>query len=175
MKNTYLLLLALSPLSFSALAANNNVITFQGEVTDQTCEVTVNGENASPIVLLPTVTTTDLTTSGKVAGKRSFEIGLNGCTANEKGVTVSTVFVGNQVTSDGNLGNTGTASNVDIQILDKDDTAINLTSGYTGSGDLSLAANETSATSTYYAQYYATGQATAGSVISTLQYAVTYQ
>lgn len=177
MKKTILSLGLLGVLPFTALAASDNVITFQGEVADQTCEVTVNGEKASPVVLLPTVPASDLAASGDVAGKTSFEIGLSGCTPSTTGtVKISTVFVGNQVTSDGNLGNTGTAGNVDIQILESNGTtAVNFTGGYTGASDLTLATNETSATSTYYAQYYATAAATAGTVQSSLQYAVSYQ
>ncbi|MDI5448871.1 hypothetical protein MJL27_25580, partial [Salmonella enterica subsp. enterica serovar Anatum] len=43
----------------------------------------------------------------------SFDIGLSGCTGSkDKTTKISTVFVGNQVTSNGNLGNTGSAKNV---------------------------------------------------------------
>lgn len=175
MRNKFLSLVVLASISSTALAASDNVITFQGEVTDETCALTVNGENASPIVLLPTVTASDLDASGKVAGETSFEIGVSGCTGNAAGVTISTVFVGNQVTTEGNLGNTGTAGNVDIQVLAKDSTVINFANGFKGTGDLKLGANETSATATYKAQYYATGKATVGTVQATLQYAVSYQ
>ena len=41
----------------SVFAASDNTITFQGEVTDQTSAVTINGNAASPVVLLPTVST----------------------------------------------------------------------------------------------------------------------
>lgn len=51
-----------------AMAASNNTITFQGEVTAQTCSVTVNGLDANPMVLLPTVSSGDLNASGKTAG-----------------------------------------------------------------------------------------------------------
>ncbi|MDP0573572.1 type 1 fimbrial protein, partial [Klebsiella pneumoniae] len=33
-------------------------VTFQGEVTDQTCSVSINGQTSS-VVMLPTVATTD--------------------------------------------------------------------------------------------------------------------
>lgn len=52
MRNKFLSLVVLASISSTALAASDNVITFQGEVTDETCALTVNGENASPIVLL---------------------------------------------------------------------------------------------------------------------------
>jgi P pilus assembly protein, pilin FimA len=92
-----------------------------------------------------------------------------------KTTKISTVFVGNQVTSNGNLGNTGSAKNVEVQLLDTSDAVINLTNGFTGNGDLQLEAGASEASATYTAQYYSTGKATAGSVKATLQYSVSYQ
>jgi len=175
-KSPFALLLSGLLLSTSALAASDNTINFQGEVSDETCSVAVNGNAASPVVLMPTVSKADLATSGATAGQTSFTVGLTGCTANATTSTkVSTVFVGNNVSSSGNLTNTGTAQNVEVQLLDPQDAVINLTSGYTGSGDLTLKTGETEASATYNAQYYATGAATAGTVAASLQYAVTYQ
>lgn len=70
----------------------------------------INGNQAKPVVLLPTVSTKDLSEQGKTAGPITFDIGLSGCTGSQDKTTkISTVFVGNQVTSNGNLGNTGSA------------------------------------------------------------------
>lgn len=165
-------------LSASASASSDNTISFQGEVTDQTCSLTVNGNESAPIILLPTVAATALSASGDVAGATSFEMGVTGCTASTDSTTsISTVFVGNLVdsTNEGTLGNSGTAGNVNVQILDSSSTAIDLSSTYTADGDLTLASGDTSATSTYTAQYYATGVATAGTVAASLQYAISYQ
>lgn len=175
-KSPLALLLGGLLLSTSALAASENTINFQGEVSDETCLVAVNGNAASPVVLMPTVSKKDLATSGATAGQTSFTVGLTGCTGSSTDSTkVSTVFVGNNVSSSGNLLNTGTAKNVEVQLLDTKDAVINLTGGYTGSGDLTLGIDETEASATYNAQYYATGAATAGTVTASLQYAVTYQ
>lgn len=168
--------------SASAFAASDNTITFQGEVADQTCQVTINGNAGSPVVLLPTVNAADLANSGKTAGDTTFEIGVSGCTANETDdIKISTVFVGNLVTTAGNLGNTGTAKNVEIQIKN-DKGAIDFSQGtYTGAGDLTITAStdadnpNTSATHEYIASYYSTGTAGIGSVAGSLQYAVSYQ
>ncbi|TYN51001.1 type 1 fimbrial protein, partial [Salmonella enterica subsp. enterica serovar Typhimurium] len=46
----------------------DNTITFQGEVSDETCSVVINGNQAKPVVLLPTVSTKDLSEQGKTAG-----------------------------------------------------------------------------------------------------------
>ncbi|GAA5105051.1 fimbrial protein [Orbus sasakiae] len=178
MKKLYLtaIMFATATASFSSLAASNNTISFQGEVTDQTCELTVNGELESPIILLPTVSTADF--ASNVAGKTPFEVGVAGCKAD--GSSISTVFVGNNVSTAGNLGNTGTAANVDIQILKPDNsTVINFTDKYVGASDLTLADSATSATSTYYAQYYTSGTTAdtinKGTVTASLQYSVSYQ
>lgn len=96
--------------SSSAMAVSDNTITFQGEVSDETCSVVINGNQAKPVVLLPTVSTKDLSEQGKTAGPITFDIGLSGCTGSkDKTTKISTVFVGNQVTSNGNTGNTGSA------------------------------------------------------------------
>lgn len=161
--------------STAAMAASDNTITFQGEVTDETCSIAINGNGARPVILMPTVSSSELSQSGETAGPVTFDIGLTGCTGSATETKISTVFVGNQVTSNGNLGNTGTAENVEVQILDTANKEINLTSGFTGEGDLTLPADSTEASSTYTAQYFASGAATAGSVEASLQYAVSYQ
>ncbi|MFJ5160004.1 fimbrial protein [Pantoea sp. NPDC088449] len=162
--------------SSSAIAASENTINFQGEVSDETCSIAVNGNAASPVVLMPTVSKSELAKSGDTAGQTSFTVGLSGCTGSSTTSTkVSTVFVGNNVTANGNLANTGSATNVEVQLVDSKDAVINLTGGYTGDGDLTLAADETEASANYIAQYYATSAATAGTVESSMQYAVTYQ
>ncbi|EBX9237826.1 fimbrial protein [Salmonella enterica] len=161
--------------SSSAMAVSDNTITFQGEVTDETCSVVINGNQAKPVVLLPTVSTKELTDQGKTAGPITFDIGLSGCTPMDKTTKISTVFVGNQVTSNGNLGNTGSAKNVEVQLLDTSGNPINLTGGFTGNGDLQLEPNASEASATYTAQYYSTGKAEAGTVAATLQYAVSYK
>lgn len=165
-----------SLLSVYAYSSSDNTINFQGKVSDQTCSVTVNGNTAAPVVLMPTVSTSNLKESGATAGQTTFTMGLTGCTVNSSAsTTVSTVFVGNNVTSAGNLGNTGTAKNVAVQILDTSGSAINLTNGYTAKGDLTLPSGASESSADYTAQYYATGVATAGTVAASLQYAVTYQ
>lgn len=159
----------------STLAASNNTINFQGEVTSQTCSATVNGQSASPVILLPTVAASQLATSGATAGATTFTMGVNCTTAVATSTKISTVFVGNNVATDGNLTNTGTAGKVEIQILDSAGTAIPSLANYKASGDLTLAAAATTKSATYTAQYYATGQATAGTVLASMQYSISYQ
>ena len=138
-KTTLALLTASLFISTSALAISNNTITFRGEVSDETCSVAINGNQAKPVVILPTVSAKELAKGGDVAGQVTFDIGLTGCTGNtDRATKISTVFVGNQVTSNGNLGNTGDATNVEVQLLDTANKVINLTNGFKGEGDLQL-------------------------------------
>ncbi|MCC8391511.1 type 1 fimbrial protein [Paraburkholderia sp. MMS20-SJTR3] len=163
-----------------SFAASTNTINFQGEVSDQTCSVAINGNAANPTVLLPTVSATSLATPGDTAGLTTFSIGLSGCMApTTTAQAASTVFVGNQVTTAGNLGNTGTATNVALQLLDPKTpgTPFDLSgvNGYAAPG-LSIAAGATTASYDYGVQYISeTGGATAGSVLGSVQYSVSYQ
>lgn len=168
----------LSVYSVSAAAVSDNTISFEGEVTAQTCTVLVNGQ-ASPVVLLPTVSTTDLTAAGSTAGTTSFEFNVSGCTTSDEASTIGAKFTGNAVDTStagaGTLGNTGTAANVNIQLLDSASAPIDLNSTWTGKGDIALPADSAVATQTYYARYFATGAAAAGTVKASVQYALNYQ
>ncbi len=88
---------SLTFISTSALAISNNTITFRGEVSDETCSVAINGNQAKPVVILPTVSAKELAKGGDVAGQVTFDIGLTGCTGNtDRATKISTVFVGNR-------------------------------------------------------------------------------
>lgn len=119
MKRTALLIAMTAFPAISFAAASQNTITFKGQVSDQTCQVSVNGNSGSPIVVLPTVASSDLDTAGKFAGETPFTIAVTGCTAPTTGdLNIKTTFLGADVNAGGNLGNTGTAQNVAIQLLD---------------------------------------------------------
>lgn len=174
MKKLTLSALVLTAL-FGANAHANNTITFLGEVSDQTCEVAINGATANPTVLLPTVSTADLAAAGSVAGETPFTLSVSGCTINAtQALPIKTVFVGNSVTVAGNLGNTGSATNVSLQILDAvGGNAVDLTGVATVDG-LNVAAGDSTASHDFAVQYYSDGAATAGTVVSSVQYAISY-
>ena len=165
-----------SGLILSTAALADNTIKFQGEVADQTCDISINGNASTPLILLPTVSTASLAVSGDTAGQTPFTIGLTGCTASASATAIKTVFVGNNLTADGRMGNTGTAGNVALQLIDPASpaTPLDLT-GQTGAAGLSLAANATSAAYDFAVEYYAEGAATPGSVLGSVQYSVSYQ
>ena len=161
-------------LSTAVLA--DNTIKFQGEVADQTCNISINGNASTPLILLPTVSTATLADPGATAGQTPFTISLEGCTASATTTAINTIFVGNNLTAAGRLGNTGTAGKVALQLIDpaKPTTPLDLT-GQTGSPGLSLAANATSAAHDFAVEYYSEGAATPGSVLGSVQYSVSYQ
>ena len=176
MKKNFIALAIAAAAVVSGSAFADNTIKFQGEVADQTCEVSINGNASSPMVLLPTVPKSSLNTSGSTAGDTNFTVSVSGCTATASATAIKTVFVGNNLTSNGRLGNTGTATNVSLRLVDpaSPTTPLDLT-GQTGNPGLVLAANATSAAYDYAVQYYAEGAATPGSVLGSVQYAVSYQ
>ena len=176
MKKMNKIALVVAGLALSTTALANNVIQFQGEVADQTCAVTIDGNASAPLVLLPTVPSSSLSAIGETAGQTPFTVGLTGCTATASATAIKTVFVGNNLTANGRLGNTGTAGQVTLQLVDpiSPTTPLDL-SGQTGSAGLSLAANATAASHTFAVQYYAEGPATPGSVLGSVQYSVSYQ
>lgn len=120
MKKITVIALATLSLSYVTAANANNTVKFMGEVSTQTCAVDINGVSSNPIVLLPTVPASSLSTQGLTAGETTFTVNLTGCTSESSATTVKTVFVGYNVTSNGNLGNTGSATDVSIRLLDSD-------------------------------------------------------
>ena len=163
-------------LVFSTAVLADNTIKFQGEVADQTCDISINGNASTPLILLPTVATTALATPGETAGQTPFTISLTGCTASASATAIKTVFVGNNLTAEGRMGNTGTAGKVSLQLVDPAAPTIPLDlTGQTGAAGLSLAADATTAAHDFAVQYYSEGGATPGSVLGSVQYSVSYQ
>lgn len=74
-------------------------VTFQGEVTDQTCSVSINGQTSS-VVMLPTVATTDFgptLANGQTAGLTPFTVSISDCTAPATDINIATKFLGYDV------------------------------------------------------------------------------
>jgi major type 1 subunit fimbrin (pilin) len=174
-------LAALSLLVFSGvtMAASTNTVEFKGEVGTQTCSVNINGNASNPVILLPTAALSKLSAAGNTTGDTKFTVNVTGCEAPATGTNTSirTVFVGNNPTSNGNLGNTGDATNVSIQLLDANGTTpLSFASGSASSSAMTLASGTTSISQDLTARYYAesTG-ATVGTVSATAQFAISYK
>ncbi|MFJ7498929.1 fimbrial protein [Serratia grimesii] len=176
--NVKLATLALFAFTGTSIAASTNTVQFKGEVSTQTCSVNINGNESNPVVLLPTVPVSKLNAKGLTAGDTTFTVNVTGCTAASSDTAIKTVLAGNNPTSNGNLGNAGDAAKVSIQLLDSDAlTPLSFATGSTVSTKaMTLAQGATSTSQNLVARYYAedTG-ASAGSVISTAQFAISYK
>lgn len=175
--NIKLLAFSLAAISTSAFAVSDNTVQFRGEVNSQTCSVNINGNPTAPIVLLPAVSTDNLKTAKSTAGDTKFTVNVTGCSS-ASAATIKTVFAGSNITSEGNLGNTGTAANVSIQILDSDgSTALKFINGATvQTTSFDKVSSETTASQELTARYFAeTASVGAGTVIASAQYSIAYQ
>ncbi|MFN3071818.1 fimbrial protein [Serratia sp. J2] len=162
-----------------AQAASTGTITFNGELTANTCDVVVDGQAADATVVLPTVGTNQLTAATQTAGRTGFNMALNNCAGTLK--TASAFFEAGPSVDliTGHLNNmTGTATNVSLQLRDGSSASqavINV-----GNQDQTL--NTTyvdvstgSATLPYAVEYYANGATTAGTVVSSVVYSIQYK
>lgn len=164
-------------IGISSAHAADGTITFNGAVTAQTCNIDGNASGSHDFtVTLPTVSAASLATAGEAAGRTPFSIALTGC-ALQTGA-VHTYFESGPTTdvATGNLiVNAGGAGNVEIELLNADGTPIKA-----GFPDASQNSNPVSLSSDaarlpYYAQYVATGPATAGAANSSVMYTIAYQ
>ncbi|OKP16859.1 fimbrial protein [Serratia fonticola] len=171
-----LISLALVAFSSVALADSANTVQFKGEVSEQTCNVNINGNEGNPIVLLPTVPAADLASPGATAGATEFTVNVTGCNVASSDTAIKTVFAGNNPTANGNLGNAGDAQNVSIQLMDSNGTTplVFATSTTVTTSPMTLQTGATSTSQTLSARYYAEGIATPGAVLATAQYAISY-
>ena len=168
-----LALVALPGMVFAQMS--DNTVRFQGEVADQTCSVDVNGTASQPVVLMPTAAASALKGVNSITGKTNFSINLTNCTAAVADTKISTTFAGTDVTTAGNMGNSGTATNVEVQLRGSDSKPVNLANGMTEVPGITLAQGQTSATQDLAVQYISEeGNATAGTVIASAQYAISY-
>lgn len=175
------LFIAAGVVSSSAFAAPT--VTFQGEVTDQTCSVSINGQTNS-IVMLPTVAMKDFGTplaNGQTAGLTPFTVSLTGCTAGDSDQNINTEFLGYNVDATsgvmGNRATTNAASGFGIQLTDSGTggNAVML-NGPTSVAGLVLPAGQDSTSYDFGAQYYVLNSigATAGAVTAVAEYTVSY-
>ena len=167
------LLLAAAPLAANAA---DGTISFTGKVTAKTCEINA-GSSKDFTVPLPPVGTTALKAAGDVAGRTAFSINLTNCSAGkvatyfEPGATVDS--------STGNLVNTlsgsTSASNVQLQLLTANGSVVKVSgTGTLQAGTWTDVADKGAAKLDYAAQYFATGQSTAGDVASSVKYTIIY-
>ncbi|NTX77447.1 type 1 fimbrial protein [Serratia proteamaculans] len=160
-----------------AQAASSGTITFNGEVTATTCDVTVAGQAADATVTLPTVGQNELQTAGATTGRTSFPMQLDNCAGT---LTTASAFFqdGPSVDINGRLQNlSGTATNVSLQLLDDQNAGnvINVGDSSQVDGTSYVDVSSGSATMKYGVEYYAEGAATPGTVVSNVVYNIQYK
>ena len=157
----------------NAAAASDGTVNFTGTIESQTCTVSLNGGSSTGTVTLPTVAKSVLATAGQTAGATRFTIDLSDCST-ETGNVYAYFEQSANVNTNGRLNNTGAATNVDLQLLDSANNALNLGSTDQSTSPTTAALTDGAATLTYSAQYYATGASTAGTVASSVTYSINY-
>uniref|UniRef100_UPI00316ACBCC fimbrial protein n=1 Tax=Comamonas composti TaxID=408558 RepID=UPI00316ACBCC len=167
-------MISISP--FAAAADGN--IAIAGNVTAQTCVINGNNSNNKDFsVTLPTVTTSQLLSTGQTAGRVAFDIKLSSCTPAsgnvhtffEPGPTVD-MATGNLILA------TGGAGNVQIGLLNDDLSVIKIGAADTAQNSKAAAISAAgTATLPYHAQYVATGASTAGVANTSVMYSLVYQ
>ncbi|SAK49810.1 fimbrial protein [Caballeronia hypogeia] len=171
-------------MSMNTAHAADGTISIAGAVSDSTCSINsvANGSPANVAATLPTVSAGALSSAGATAGMSSLgdiTLKLSGCSGTatkvvarfENGPTVDQ--------GSGNLVNQASASpaaNVQVRLLNQNMQPINiLTNANNDVASNGAAISGGAATLNYFAQYYATGKASAGSVNTSVQYSVQYQ
>ncbi|WON77501.1 fimbrial protein [Serratia sp. UGAL515B_01] len=160
-------------ISVGANAVSSGTVTFNGELTADTC--TISADSVNKVVTLPKVPTQDLNVAGAEQGSREFQLNVEDCP--ETITQVAARFSAN-VASDynsvtGNLVNVSTATTpakqVEIRLYNVDGTPI----GIGSTGEFFNVVDQ-KATMTYVGGYYATGAATPGPVTSVVSYELAY-
>jgi major type 1 subunit fimbrin (pilin) len=170
--------LALGLATTGIAQSSTGTITFNGQLTANTCSAAVNGAGPSATVTLPTISISDLNAAGKTAGKTRFQIALSGCSAN---TSVAAFFEETPGATDiaGRLINSGTATNVSIELNDIGTSSTRILVGQESqiSKTIGWYTIPTTGTQTmnYSAQYYANGTTTAGTVTSKVNYTLMYK
>ncbi|MGO1070445.1 fimbrial protein [Lysobacter sp. CA199] len=176
-KTQFALLVAVLAAPMSAYAVDGT-IHIEGSVIAPTCVLT-NGPTPADIrVKLPAVAVSALNESGQTAGRTPFVIRVADCDATtaqiqtyfEPGPTVNTST--NNLTLEGGTGNAG---NVELQLLNADHSQILLGNPSGLQNSQAAAVSGGGADLRYYAQYVATGAATAGAANSSVTFTMIYQ
>ncbi|MGY1449368.1 fimbrial protein [Pseudomonas chlororaphis] len=161
----------------SAAMAADGTIKFEGELTAETCRASLSGGDNESTVKLPTLATSALANRGAVAGLTAFSISLKECSDTPRAAAAFFQAGGTVDPVSGNLKNSGTATEVQLQLVD----ATNGQAIKAGSGQQSTSTSRiTTAGSTlvelpYAVQYYAKGATGPGTVVSSVTYNIDYK
>lgn len=172
------LTLAIAPVAFAA----DGTITFNGAISDSTCDITggagTNGGKNDFTVTLPTVQVSALNADGQRAGDTYFEVKLDGANCiNSKTAKLwwETAHSPNIDVATGRLKNTassGAAGKVQVGLKNSSGADIHM---FQNTNPSTVVVANNVGTLAYTAQYVATGgAATAGAVATSVVYSVAY-
>lgn len=181
--NIVSLLLASAGIAAASVAhASDGTISINGSVLAATCKINGGtGGSSNATAELPKVTINNLGSAGTTTGRTPFKLELTGCSTDTGSPTKVGVLFEPGTTVDSTTGrlhlNAGTsqqpaAKNVQIQLSDSNQRVINVG---TSPAQMVTIGNDGTATLTNYAEYYATGVATAGAANTSITYSLVYQ
>ncbi|WP_228397056.1 fimbrial protein [Limnobaculum xujianqingii] len=182
LKNVFLSAAIVAALGTTAAqAASNGTVNFTGEVIDQTCDITIDGNTSPATVALDAVDKAQLASPGATAKRTGFNIGLSNCSGTAT-VTKASAFFENGATVDpinyrllNTLTGATAATNVQLQLLDATTgTPIQVGNPSQSTNSTTYDLTSGSATLPYAVEYYATGAATPGLVASAVNFTINY-
>lgn len=166
----------------TAAQASDGTISINGSVLAATCKINGGtGGSSNATAELPKVTITNLAAAGTTTGRTPFTLDLTGCSVDAGSPTKVGVLFEPGTSVDSTSGrlhlNAGTtqlpaAKNVQIQLRDGNQRVINVGAS---PAQMVTIGNDGNATLTNYAEYYATGVATAGAANTSVTYSLVYQ
>ncbi|WP_277185086.1 fimbrial protein [Caballeronia sp. BR00000012568055] len=161
----------------AAPTSNGGVLTINGQLVANTCDVSGEGQGNNFTVTLPTLAASELSAAGSTAGSTGFTIALTNCVPNTGNVHTFWEYGANTL-SDGALKNNGTATAVEVQLSDYNGAGqlLDLSKADGAQGAHSVALASGAANLKYAAQYFSPlGGAGAGTVATTVTYSIVYQ
>ncbi|NNS07415.1 fimbrial protein [Erwinia sp. JH02] len=165
-------MIAALALPVPAVIAANGTITFTGDISNTTCNVSVNGRNSSTTIVFEPISASALAKAGEVANEQPVILTLTNCQNPTENVRA--LFDSTETDSmTGNLKNKGSAANVQVQLMDNNRKPIKLGDGSQASGP-SFKIVDDLATLNYFARYYATDKVEAGDVSTVVNYSLSY-
>ncbi|WP_233808504.1 fimbrial protein [Paraburkholderia sp. HP33-1] len=167
--------LSVAPMVFAQTAPGTGKVTFNGQLTDDTCVINAGDEDQT--VTLPTVSAKSLPTAGAAYGSKAFTISVSQCpsTLSKVAAHFETTNMDPKTGNAINLAVATPAQNVEVQLLDRNGTMVGDTPLLLGNTGAYVSITNQAATMTYAGQYYATAPATAGNVTAVVRYTLAYQ
>lgn len=180
MKNFQYLALIMLMGAASQSFAMTGIVQFSGEISSETCTAEVGSAGTeTAVVNLPKVALGSLSSVGTTAADTKFSIKIVASGGGDCDIenTVSGIYFepnSQQINNDGRLNNTAAdgAKDIELRLLNNIKQPINLTKNYGDQESSAISENVFN----YYAQYYAASDAaTAGKVVSEVNYTIVYK